>query len=264
MRLKVQLLLPVIGIAALGGVLVSAGQMSQDRTARVALSLDQARTVLVQAADVRALSRAVQRDALNTLLEPGADRGAFVQRASSRLTEMAGMLTALRDHAADAAFLAPQAQALTEMTGLVTAVRTGDEADALARLRTRVGPADAQADTLAQSFITARGLEMDSLAADAGRLRAQADRLSAWDAVLGMTGALMAGALFLLLVLRRPLARWLGAGNDDLRAVMAAAERGDELGDWARALVALRNQAAERGRRPARDAVAPAHKALAA
>ncbi|WP_157999410.1 hypothetical protein, partial [Nitrospirillum viridazoti] len=47
-----------------------------------------------------------------------------------------------------------------------------------------------------------------------------------------------------------PLARWVGAGNDDLRAVMAAAARGDELGDWARALMALRDQAKQRGRRP--------------
>ncbi|WP_040848385.1 hypothetical protein, partial [Nitrospirillum viridazoti] len=53
MRVKVQFLLPVIGVAALGGVLVAAGQVGQDRAARIAQSLDQARTTLVQATDVR-------------------------------------------------------------------------------------------------------------------------------------------------------------------------------------------------------------------
>ncbi|MEC4593314.1 hypothetical protein VPG91_20085 [Nitrospirillum amazonense] len=264
MRVKVQFLLPVIGVAALGGVLVAAGQVGQDRAARVAQSLDQARTTLVQATDVRAISRAVQRDALNTLLEPAADRGTFVERASVRLTEMGLLVAGLRDRAADAAFLAPQAQALTEMTAMVTAVRGGDEAGALTRLRTTVGPLDAQAAGLAQAFIDTQGQVLDGLAADAGHLQAQTSRLAAWGGVLGTAAAMMMSALFLLALLRRPLARWAGAGNDDLRAVVAAAARGDELGDWARALVALRDQAKQRGGRPVRAARAKVSPAVLA
>ncbi|MEA1672301.1 hypothetical protein [Nitrospirillum sp. BR 11163] len=169
---------------------------------------------------------------------------------------MGVLVAGLHDRAADAAFLTPQVQVLTEMTAMVTAVRAGDEAGALTRLRTSVGPLDAQAAGLAQAFIDSQDQAMDSLASDAGRLRSQTGGLSAWGGVLGTVAAMMAGALFLLMLLRRPLARWSGAGNDDLRAVMAAAARGDELGDWARALVALRDQAKERGRRPARGAQA--------
>ncbi|MBB6252735.1 hypothetical protein [Nitrospirillum iridis] len=257
MRLKVQLLLPVICVAALGGVLVAAGQTGQDQAARVAQSLDQARLLLVQATDVRALSRSLQRDAMNTLLEPAADRAAFAARAAARLDEMRALVATVRDRAPDAAFLAPQAQAVTEMAAVVAAARAGDDSGALLRLRTEVGPQDAQAAGLAQTFIDARNQDMDTLSAEAGRLRSETGRLAAWTGVLGMAGAMMALATLALLLARRPLARLLGAGSDDLRAVMDAAARGDELGDWARALMALRTQAQERNRRATARMAAP-------
>ncbi|WP_044561844.1 hypothetical protein [Azospirillum sp. B4] len=265
MRLKVQLVLPVIGVVALGGLLVAAGQLGQDGTVRVAQSLDQARTLLVQASDVRALSRTVQRDALNTLLEPAADRTAFADRAAGRLDEMRALVAAVRDRAPDAAFLVPQAQVMTEMAAVVATVRSGDDAGALLRLRTDVGPQDAKAAGLAQAFIEARTQDMDGLAAEAARLQARTGRLMAWSGVLGMAVAMMAVTALLLILARRPLARFLGVGGGDLRAVMDAAARGDELGDWARALMTLRDQALERNRQaPRAAAVKGPPRALAA
>ncbi|TWB40466.1 methyl-accepting chemotaxis protein [Nitrospirillum pindoramense] len=252
MGLTPKLLLPAVGIAVIAGFLVIAGQIGLRRTAAISQSLEDAQALMVQASEVRALSRAIQRDALNTILEAPAAKKAFADRALKRVQEMRGQVAALQPRLpADGgmtAFTRDQEAVMRAATDVITAALAGDDATATARFRDQVRPREREASALTDGYIDDQGKKIASLTAEAAETRAQTGRLLAWTGALGVAAGLL-GAVFLSLrLVVRPLGGLTGTTRaiiaGDLDVTVAATGRGDELGDLARALAVFRDNAA--------------------
>ncbi|MBB6250079.1 methyl-accepting chemotaxis protein [Nitrospirillum iridis] len=262
MRLTPKLLLPVVGMAVIAGVLVIAGQIGLRRTAAISHTLEEAQAVMVQATEVRALSRAIQRDALNTILEPAAAKKPFADRALKRVGEMRALVAALQPRlpadGAMTAFTRDQEAVMREAEAVVKTALAGDDAAAATRFREQVRPREREASTLTDGFIDDQGRTIAALTAEAARVRAQTGQALAWTGALGVAAALAGASILGLRLVVRPLGRLTATTRaiiaGDLDVAVAATDRGDELGDLARALAVFRDTTAAMRRLEAEQA----------
>lgn len=155
-----RLIAPVLVSMLLLGVLSAVTLRIEARVATANAAATDAETAMFRLAELRSVSRSLQRDALNLATEDdAAERRVILGKFTKRLGTFGDALTALRDdptgRAATPDYLVSQAQVRDELAIVGRLANTGDRAGAMAHFRQRVRPAERRASKIADARIDA-------------------------------------------------------------------------------------------------------------
>ncbi|MEG3175282.1 methyl-accepting chemotaxis protein [Sphingomonas sp. RB3P16] len=268
-------MVPVFLMLCLVGLLglISLGTGQRLEAAREAL--DRSETVHVGLIEVRSLSRSLQRDALNLLIER--DRGELrvIQgKFGHRSTQMRDLLgTLVRNPAFGhgnqrAAYLRSQAIVLDWLSAVATAAARGDTAQALDDFRKQVRPNERAASTIADALIIDQEQLVKRLLARSRYLERQ-DQIVSLIASISLFGL---AATTTFMIVRRTVVRPLADIEADMGRIAAGdtegrtphVDRQDEIGRMARAIEVFRASVLERSRLQAQNAAQAGRDARAA
>ncbi|MDG5497593.1 methyl-accepting chemotaxis protein [Niveispirillum sp. BGYR6] len=254
MRISHRLLIPVVilSLVTLAVFAVSAIGFRQEKQANInMIRLDLMR---YHAGEIRSLSRAVQRDTLNTLVERAEDRKAYADRATKRIKELNARVDLLSSimGAETAAlqmdgFAPTQRQVMSSLTRVIDTALAGNISAAHSLFNDETRPAERAASKVTDSFVEVMDKRIETATQESKALAILVERAQMITAVVGI----VIGVGLALLITRRgvsePLARLttatsaIAAGQLDTN--IPAQERRDELGALARALLIFRDQA---------------------
>ncbi|MFM2042238.1 MAG: hypothetical protein RLY86_814 [Pseudomonadota bacterium] len=252
MRLIHRLLLPVVMLSLVAGGMVVLGYSGLSRTRAVAEQRARIYDLRFQAAEIRALSRAIQRDALNAIHEQ--DSAAYAERVAKRSKEMLERARTLATElGGDAAalemdgFVRLQEEVVAAVDAVTAAAVAGDRDGAAVRFADAVRPAERSASRMTDGFIDRMGEQAEAARTQSRAISDQAEML---QALIGILGVVLAVAVALVAIIRgvtRPLGGLTAATTaiaaGDLDSPVTGADRPDELGDLAKALLVFRDQA---------------------
>ena len=208
--------------------------------------------------DVRSLSRSLQRDALNLLIEPDPRELATIHaKFRARRLEMGQRLDVLKinpgfDGAARAPYLASQRIVLDSLSAVSASAARGDRSGALATFRREVRPNERQASHIADQLIGDQAARVVALQARATRVEHQELAANIAASVILFAAA----AIATLLIARRSVLSPL-LDIEQAMTLVAAGEtagetphvaRQDEIGRMARAIEIFRDSVRERER----------------
>ena len=246
-RLIAPIVVSIVLLACLAGVtLHSEAQVAQANAAATA-----AEDAMLRFAELRSLSRSLQRDALNLVVEQDpAERQVIRSKFEKRLSTMADQLDAMRRDrdalAVSSAYLSSQAAVRAELAEAGRLAVNGDPVAGLAHFRNRVRPAERLASKIADARIDALGDETIAAHDQAEAVAVQSRRVLIGATLLLAITGLTTGLFMALRTVVRPL--------HDLRGAMGAlaegrtdhaiphATREDEIGEMARSMAAFRDQ----------------------
>lgn len=248
-RLMTPLFLSMLLLALLALVTIhSEGKVGEANNAAAA-----AQTDALQFGELRSVSRALQRDALNLLTETDprelatirdkfASRQATMSKAIDKLAGIGNPELVTSD------FLHSQRRVLAELVAVADRAKSGDAAGALAQFHANVRPAERAASKIADAKIETLQDQIETLhsAAEEAASHTRWVLLIA-TALLAIVG-LAAGLLITLRSVVRPLhdlrnsMSLLAAGTTDFE--MPHERRADEIGQMARSMAAFRDQLA--------------------
>jgi methyl-accepting chemotaxis protein len=253
--LIVRLLAPVAIMLVLLGAMQLLDLSVRRRVVAAERTVSTEQALALQLAELRSISRSLQRDALNLVTEPDPKAlreiaGRFDKRHASFARDLAAW-----EAGADARrwpdYAATQEQVLRELAA-VRRLAERDRARALAAFRSRVRPAERSASAIAD-----RAIEQSAVAIGAAReAAARAERRARFDKTLvGLLLSALAVALATWIILStvlRPLAdiraamERLAVGDADQEVPHGA--RPDEIGAMARSIQVFRAAMLERDR----------------
>lgn len=253
----VRMMLPVAIMFLLICLLTTLGFVSRYHIREAQQAAAESQDIRVRLIELRSLSRSLQRDALNLLIEPDpAERAIVHAKIARRTAEMRATLRSLQrvDFIGDGArrrhFFNDQQIVLDHLIAIDAAARRGDQARALDIFRHRVRPAEREASFIADALLG----EQAALAAT--RLRAAGDlERREWQHGL-LSGSLVftLALVTILTIVRRSVAaplldiertmERLAAGNT--QGTTPHADRQDEIGRMARAIEVFRMAVVER------------------
>ncbi|MDY0959741.1 methyl-accepting chemotaxis protein [Sphingomonas sp. CFBP8993] len=246
-RLIAPVLVSMLLLASLSAVTLQIG-------ARVASANDdaaRAEAVMLRLAELRSLSRSLQRDALNLVIESDpAERQVIQRKFDTRLDKFGDQLATLRGDAArfaiTPAYFTSQARVRRELAQVGRFADGGDRATGLSHFRQQVRPAERLASKIADTRIDSLGDEVEALHARADAVAEQGRWILIGATVLLAVAGLATGLYMALRTVVRPL--------HDLRQAMAGLAQGhtdraiphagrpDEVGEMARSMAAFRDQ----------------------
>ncbi|WP_037492578.1 methyl-accepting chemotaxis protein [Sphingomonas sp. PAMC 26605] len=252
-------MLPVLVMLCLVALLglISLGTSSRLQAARTAL--DRSAHFHLDLIEARSLSRSLQRDALNLILEQDRRELAIIHaKFADRSTEMRILLgTLVRSPGFDspsqrAAYLHTQAVVLDRLSAVAAAIAHGDDAGALRAFRKQVRPNERIASRLADALIAKQGALVT-------RLLARSRDLAREGLVVSLVASVVLFALAAaatLLIVRQTVVRPLGDIEAEMERVAAGDVEGetphvarhDEIGRMARAIEIFRSSVSERAR----------------
>lgn len=265
MKIRTKILLPVIILSGVIFIvfLSSVAGLQAIRQTTEALSRTNAR--ILMASELRATSRALQRDALNLIMEDGGNRAAILDRFNQRLRQMAtenDMLGAALTAAGDteAQQIPPlEKDVITALTTVRDLVGAGSVDQALTVFRRDVRTAERAASARTDPLIE-QGRERIQQESAAVR---QVQNVTLWTMIATTLAGVALGVGLSLIITRRALIQPISA---IIRAMGHLAERHydfaldgtlrtDEMGEMARAAIICRDalregdaQAAQRER----------------
>ncbi|WP_058733976.1 methyl-accepting chemotaxis protein [Sphingomonas sanguinis] len=249
-----RLIAPVLVSMLLLAILSAVTLKTEARVAEANRAAAQADGVMLRLAELRSLSRSLQRDALNLVIEnDAAERQVIQGKFDTRLGKFATQLDALRGDAArfaiTPAYFASQAGVRAELAQVGRFAKTEDRAASLAHFRERVRPAERLASKIADARIDSLGDEVKALRARADDVAEQGRWILIGATLLLAVTGLTTGLFMALRTVVRPLHELrtamgaLAQGRSD-RAIPHA-DREDEVGEMARSMAALRDQLAQ-------------------
>ncbi len=252
MKLAPKILAPIVILAcvtiALIAVALNAQSVVHDATGR---ALSAARQ-LNYASEIRAFSRAVQRDTLNMILEEDARAreqfSATIMRRSGEMRERVDLLMRSLS-GGDAVRLANfgtlQSAVLTEIDRTRNLALQARRDEALQALRTGVRPREREASALTDAFIADKAQEVDRLEDDAEAASKNALLILVIASLLGIGAAIGFGLLIAFRGVIGPIRRTIALVDDlskgNLDVAIDGTDRKDELGLLARAFVVFRD-----------------------
>lgn len=207
--------------------------------------------VRVELIEARSLSRSLQRDLLNLVVENDRDERRTIagklatrSRAFAVVLERLAAEPALAARARRRAYFATQHQVLVRMEATAAILARGERSDGLAAFRSDVRPAERRASAIADALIAEQAEVLARLAARSQALQANA------SLIVGSAGIMLflLAALATLAIVRRTVTRPLAdigaamarvADGDADHAVPHTA-RADEIGLMARAIERFR------------------------
>ncbi|MBO9574760.1 MAG: methyl-accepting chemotaxis protein [Sphingobium sp.] len=248
-RLMMPLAICMLMLCALAGVMIYA-QLMVSSANRAAL---QGQENVTELGELRSVSRALQRDALNLINEPaGEARDTIAKKFDGRMEKFADGLKKLEG--LDAHSFVPQDyfdsqhKVAQQLADVAVKANGGDQAGALEDFRGKVRPAEREASKVADERIEALGAEVEKLIASAE----SADRFAKillLVATIVLAGAgLTAGFLITrrgvvipLLGLQEAMGH-LAAGRTSI--AIPSIDREDEVGNMAQSMARFRDQLA--------------------
>ncbi len=254
MRVSHRLLIPVVilSLVTLAVFAVSAVGFRQEKQANINMvRLDLMR---YHAGEIRSLSRAVQRDTLNTLVESGEDRKTYAERATKRIKELnarvdhlVGVMGAETAALQMEGFAPTQRQVMASLTRVIDAALAGNIAAAHTLFNDETRPAERAASKVTDSFVEAMDKRIDAATQESRAVAALAERAQMITALAGI----IIGVGLALFINRRGVSQPLAHLTTATSAIAAgqldthipAQERRDELGALASALLVFRDQA---------------------
>jgi methyl-accepting chemotaxis protein len=259
MKVATRILIPTVGLSAVIVVVSGVAIGLQREVADAARQAAAASSQMIEAGEVRSLSRAIQREALK-LISPAWSAGGeglqdSINAGGAQLIDRAKALVATLGPGDDdmkQQFVDLQQKVVAALGAVKDAAVAGDIDKAQYEFQRNVQPADAEASELTDSFI-------DGTAKRVAALSTANDRVQwvSFAALLALSaGSLLAGLGGSLWVVRRGVTRplhglveglrQLASGNYDV--AVAGLGRGDEIGEIAAAAEHLKNEALERQR----------------
>ena len=248
-----RLIAPVLVSMLLLAILSAVTLQTEGRVARANQDAAHAEAVMLRLAELRSLSRSLQRDALNLVIEcDPAERKVIQGKFDTRLGKFADQLGTLQGDAAryaiTPAYFTSQARVRRELTEVGRLAGTGDRAAGLSHFRQRVRPAERLASKIADARIDALTDEVKALHVRADTVAEQGRWILIGATLLLAIAGLATGLYMALRTVVRPLhelrqAMGLLAEGQTGRAIPHA-EREDEVGEMARSMVAFRDQLA--------------------
>jgi len=248
-----RLIAPVLVSMLLLAILSAVTLQTEGRVARANQDAAHAEAVMLRLAELRSLSRSLQRDALNLVIESDpAERKVIQGKFDTRLGKFADQLGTLQGDAAryaiTPAYFTSQARVRRELTEVGRLAGAGDRAAGLSHFRQRVRPAERLASRIADTRIDALTDEVKALHVRADTVAEQGRWILIGATLLLAITGLATGLYMALRTVVRPLhelrqAMGLLAEGQTGRAIPHA-EREDEVGEMARSMVAFRDQLA--------------------
>ncbi len=262
MRLSMKILAPVAILSAVALAVTAAALWSKARVNAATDALNQTNAAALGAGELRSVSRALQRDALNLIFEPADGRASITGRFDKRLEAMEAAVATMRtlqtpvpdsNPASIANAQGPVIAALREVRALAL---DGKVAEAHALFREKVRAAERTASEQTDPYITRLEKAVAGLTADLHML----ERLTSWmlslTALVGTMGGIALSLVVALRGVTSPLNRLIGAMDrlaaNDLTVTLADTAREDEIGAMARAVAVFR-EGMERADRLARE-----------
>ncbi|TAD90825.1 MAG: methyl-accepting chemotaxis protein [Alphaproteobacteria bacterium] len=237
-----------LALVAMAGVAHWSGRQISEVTAH----MTRASAIALEASEVRALSRAIQRDALNAIHEPVADRAGFAATVNRRSAEMQARITRLLTVLGGEAevrlpgYAAVQNAVLSSLAAVVEDAVAGRSEAAIQRFRTDVRERERTASRLTDPFLQAMEQEMAAAKTAIAAIEAQNSLLMLIVVGVALVGGSASAGLILVMAVSRPLrqttdtVRRLSEG--ELEVTITGQNRRDELGVLAGALEVFRAQ----------------------
>jgi methyl-accepting chemotaxis protein len=258
-KLASKILAPILGLA-LVLILVATGALwLQRKVADINRQGANASAQAIEASEVRALSRAIQRDALKLTMDNwSADRNRLADSISSRGKELLARAHGLsemvdpNDTEMSHNFVGLQENVVKEIDTVKDAVAADRIAEAKEAFKQRVEPAEKAASKLTDAFIERIEKSVKDLSAEASDVQfsAQLTLLSAslLCVLVGLSVSIIVASRGVILPLRRIVAAMAGLSGGDYQSSIDGVERSDEIGDMARSVSVFRDNAIERRR----------------
>ncbi len=254
-----KIMAPVWGQTLVLVLMIGMTAWFQGNVARANRSASAASAQVIEASEVRALSRAIQRDSLKLTIEVWNDRrkdlrdsidarGQQLLVRARKLAEMVGQDDVDFSHD----FVALQETVVKEIGAVETAALSNDVAGARENFIKRVEPAEKAASKKTDAFIDAGEARAQALAAAADRTQTSAQwtilLVGVAAALVGLGGSSLVAYAGIIFPLRRVMASMARVSAGDRESPIDGLERGDEIGDVAKAVATIRDAEIERAR----------------
>ena len=257
--IAVKILAPVVGLSLLVALVIVTAIRLQTNVADANRKASALSAEVIEASEVRALSRAIQRDALKMTIDLWSDRrgdlGKSIDARGRQLVERARRLTDMA--AADAIALSPdflrlQETVVSEIAAVKAAAFSNDFAGARSKFLNSVQVAEKAASKETDRFIETGEANARLLVEEAERTQATARSIVIVVGLAALVGGLAASASIafrgIILPMRRVMASMARVSAGDLASSIDGAERRDEIGDIAKAVASIRDAATEKER----------------
>ena len=251
MKLSSKILLPVLVLSTVSAAIGGTSVWGLNRIASANQTLIQMEQMVLTASELRSISRALQRDALNLISEDAAAQAATGERFGARIGEMAEknrrleQLLAASGNPAAGRVGPLQVKVMDALTKTRDLTLAGQDDAAAALFRSEVRSSERAASDLTDPIIETGTEEVGRLIDE---VEATESFVKTAVAAVGLIG-ILAGALLSLVIARRsvvePLARLTVSmgrlARKDYGVDLSDAARGDEVGAMATAVVTFRD-----------------------
>ncbi len=257
--LVARLLVPIGIMLALVCLLGLIGLGTRGRLREAHGAADQAAAVRVELIEIRSLSRSLQRDALNLIVEPDKRELAVIHdKVRRRLTDTRVLLatfaasSASADPAQRKRYLAGQAIVLDKLTDVMAAAAHGRTIEALSEFRTAVRPVEREASRIADTMIAAQAAVVERLAERTRALEFQETVISVGASIVLFALSALATSMIATRSVAHPLTEIgralesVAEGQTDDKTPQTG--RRDEIGRMARAIEVFRSSVQDRER----------------
>jgi len=251
MKLSSKILLPVLVLSTVSAAIGGTSVWGLNRIASANQALIQMDRMVLTASELRSISRALQRDALNLISEDAAARAAINERFGARIAEMAeknrrlDQLLAASGNPAAGRVSPLQVKVMDALTRTRDLALAGQDDAAAALFRSEVRNSERAASALTDPIIETGTERIAQLTAE---VEATESFVKTAVAAVGLFG-ILAGALLSWVIARRsvvePLARLTASmgrlARKDYGVDLSDAARSDEVGAMATAVVTFRD-----------------------
>ncbi len=259
MKLASKILAPVVGLSLLLILVVTAALWLQRNVANINNQAAGASAQAIEASEVRAFSRAIQRDALKLTIENwNGDRKSLEDSINSRGQELLSRARRLAEMVDPANtemtrdFLGLQETVVKEIGLAKDAAMSDHIAEAKDLFKQHVEPSEKAASKVTDAFIEAIEKTAYDLSAEADRIQSSSQffmLIVGIAALLAGVGASITLAFRgIILPLRRVMSAMARISTGDHNCSIDGLERKDEIGEIAQSVLGIRDAAVENAR----------------
>ncbi|MGP0060391.1 MAG: methyl-accepting chemotaxis protein [Beijerinckiaceae bacterium] len=258
-KIASKILAPILGLALLLILIVVSAIWLQSRVAVINRMAADASAQMIEASEVRALSRAIQRDALKLSIDNWSSRqksldesinarAALLIARARRLSEMVNPTET--DMASD--FVGLQETVVSEIGAVKASALSDKAADARDQFIKRLEPVEKAASKLTDRFIEATEKRIHELSVEADRVRYSAQSAMLVAGIASLLAGLGASTFIafrgIIFPLRGVMSAMARVSAGDYSSSIEGSERGDEIGRIAKAVAAIRDAGLENAR----------------